>query len=118
MTKNTDPNPPEECPFHGGPEERPGSDYKLFNKGKGLAGGMTIAERLAVELRRPGKAGERVIVKHVGGPSFRVNWFLPVVDTTTGKLAVAQWKIDQSRFLHVTEDGRKLVVVDKTLTKS
>jgi len=102
-----------------GLKERPASERypKAVKKGEKapLSPPTALAERLAVELRRTKR--DRVIVKQVGSMNFRVNWFVPTDELATGTNAVVQWRIDQSKFLSVTENGKALVIVDKTVSR-
>ncbi len=102
-----------------GLKERPASERYPKGHKKGEKASPTptaLAERLAIELRRTKR--DRVIVKQVGSMNFRVNWLVPADDNATGTYAVVQWRIDASKFISVTENGKALVIVDKTVSRN
>lgn len=92
--------------------ERPASErFKVGAVKKTAAPSMTIAQRLEAEL--PKSAGEKVIIKHLSGRHYRANWFGPA-PSDTGNNVVKAWRINQSRFLEVTESGKSLNIKDRT----
>lgn len=85
------------------------AEQRMGNKLLPNGSPASLVDRIRAAL--PKTPNQRLIVKQVGPVNFRANWLSVNDNGNTTKT----WKFDESRFLHVVDQGNSLVIKDKTV---